>query len=112
MLAALHLLHAGRGAGLADKAQRLTDDEFVRLAALFVGLGVTSIRLTGGEPLVHPDAADGWSRGWPRSSPRPEISLTTNGVTLGPLGRASWPTPGSTASTSRSTPSTASASPR
>ena len=36
------------------KAQRLDDDEFVRLAGVFVALGVTSIRLTGGEPLVHP----------------------------------------------------------
>src|SRR5438309_7574934 len=42
--------------GLAwlPSAVRLRDDEIGRLAAVFVGLGVTSIRLTGGEPLVHP----------------------------------------------------------
>src|SRR6266540_1709422 len=31
------------------KAELLTDDEIVRLAAVFVSHGVTSIRLTGGE---------------------------------------------------------------
>ena len=64
-----------------SKAQRLTDDEFVRLAALFVSLGVTSIRLTGGEPLVHPTLPSVISR-LSSLEPRPELSLTTNGVTL------------------------------
>ncbi len=32
----------------------LTDDEITRLARLFVGQGVTKIRLTGGEPLLRP----------------------------------------------------------
>jgi GTP 3',8-cyclase len=64
------------------KAQRLTDEEFVRLAALFVGLGIRSVRLTGGEPLVHPTLPDVVAR-LAALDPRPEISLTTNGVTLG-----------------------------
>lgn len=34
--------------------QLLTDDEIIRLARLFVGQGVTKIRLTGGEPLLRP----------------------------------------------------------
>jgi cyclic pyranopterin phosphate synthase len=63
------------------KAQRLTDDEFERLAALFVRLGVRSIRLTGGEPLVHPTLPDMVAR-LVALQPRPELSLTTNGVTL------------------------------
>jgi cyclic pyranopterin phosphate synthase len=63
------------------KAQRLTDDEFVRLAALFVRLGIRSVRLTGGEPLVHPTLPDVIGR-LASLDPRPEISLTTNGVTL------------------------------
>jgi cyclic pyranopterin phosphate synthase len=69
--------------GLAwlSKTQRLDDDEFARLAALFVRLGVTSIRLTGGEPLVHPTLPDVIAR-LAALAPRPEISLTTNGVTL------------------------------
>jgi cyclic pyranopterin phosphate synthase len=64
------------------KAARLTDDEFVRLAALFVRHGVRSVRLTGGEPLVHPTLPTLVSR-LAALDPRPEISLTTNGVTLG-----------------------------
>jgi cyclic pyranopterin phosphate synthase len=63
------------------KAQRLTDDEFLRLAAVFTGLGVRTMRLTGGEPLVHPTLPSVIAR-LVGLSPRPEISLTTNGVTL------------------------------
>jgi cyclic pyranopterin phosphate synthase len=63
------------------KAQRLDDDEFLRLAELFVRLGVRSVRLTGGEPLVHPTLPDVITR-LAALEPRPEISLTTNGVTL------------------------------
>jgi cyclic pyranopterin phosphate synthase len=63
------------------KAQRLSDDEFVRLADLFVRLGIHSIRLTGGEPLVHPTLPDVLRR-LADLAPRPELSLTTNGVTL------------------------------
>lgn len=64
-----------------SRAQRLTDAEFVRLAEVFVGLGVTSIRLTGGEPLVHPTLPDVIAQ-LGALTPAPEISLTTNGVTL------------------------------
>ena len=63
------------------KTDRLSDDEMVRLAAVFVGLGVTSIRLTGGEPLVHPTLVPVVAR-LAELRPRPELSLTTNAVTL------------------------------
>lgn len=63
------------------KAQRLTDDEFVRLAGLFAELGVASVRLTGGEPLVHPTLADVITR-LAALRPRLALSLTTNGVSL------------------------------
>jgi cyclic pyranopterin phosphate synthase len=67
------------------RADVLTDDEIIRLARIAVTrLGVTEIRLTGGEPLLR--------RGLPglvaRMSalrPRPEISLTTNGIGLARL---------------------------
>jgi GTP 3',8-cyclase len=70
----------------------LTDDEVGRLISIAVTrLGITEIRFTGGEPLLR--------RGLPgivartaALSPRPEISLTTNGIGLarlaGPLRRA------------------------
>jgi cyclic pyranopterin phosphate synthase len=69
--------------GLAwlSKSERLSDDEFERLAALFVRLGIRSIRLTGGEPLVHPTLPAMVGR-LVALQPRPEVSLTTNGVTL------------------------------
>jgi cyclic pyranopterin phosphate synthase len=63
------------------RSDRLSDDEIVRLAAVFVGLGVTSIRLTGGEPLVHRTVVDVVQR-LAALQPRPELSLTTNGITL------------------------------
>lgn len=63
------------------KTERLSDDEIVRLAEVFIGHGVTSIRLTGGEPLVHPTLVPMVAR-LAALSPRPELSLTTNGVSL------------------------------
>jgi cyclic pyranopterin phosphate synthase len=60
----------------------LTDDEVVRLVRIATGrLGVTEVRLTGGEPTLRP--------GLPRLvarlatlRPRPELSMTTNGLSL------------------------------
>src|SRR5439155_15509957 len=68
------------------RAERLTDDEIVRVASVFIALGVTSIRLTGGEPLVHPTLVSVVSH-LAELRPRPELSLTTNGIGL--VGRAS-----------------------
>ncbi len=70
----------------------LTDDEVARLISVAVRwLGITEVRFTGGEPLIR--------RGLPaiiaataELDPRPEISLTTNGIALarlaGPLAAA------------------------
>lgn len=63
------------------KTERLSDEEIVRLCGVFVGHGVTSIRLTGGEPLVHPTLVPMVTR-LAALRPRPELSLTTNGVSL------------------------------
>jgi cyclic pyranopterin phosphate synthase len=63
------------------RAELLTDDEIVRLVAVAVGLGVTSVRLTGGEPLLRP-GVPGLVRRMAALRPRPELSLTTNGVQL------------------------------
>jgi cyclic pyranopterin phosphate synthase len=63
------------------RTERLNDDEIARLAGVFVGLGVTSIRLTGGEPLVHPTLVPMVAR-LAALDPRPELSLTTNGLSL------------------------------
>ena len=62
--------------------QLLRDDELARLLAIAVTrLGVTSVRFTGGEPLVsrHLEAAIAAAAAL---SPRPEIAMTTNGIGL------------------------------
>ena len=69
--------------GLAwlPKAERLTDDEIGRLAAVFVSMGVRTIRLTGGEPMVHPTLVPVVAQ-LAALRPRPELALTTNGIGL------------------------------
>lgn len=59
----------------------LGDDEILRLGGVFAGLGIRSIRLTGGEPTLHPRLPAIIER-LGALRPRPEVSLTTNGLTL------------------------------
>jgi cyclic pyranopterin phosphate synthase len=67
------------------RADLLTDDEIIRLARIAVTrLGVTEIRFTGGEPLLRPGLPGLVARA-AALRPRPEISLTTNGVGLARL---------------------------
>ncbi len=66
----------------------LTDDEVVRLVDIAVTrLGVTQIRLTGGEPTLRP-GLPGLVERLAALRPRPEISLTTNGLSLARLAPA------------------------
>jgi cyclic pyranopterin phosphate synthase len=66
-------------------ADQLTDDELMRLLGIAVErLGIKEVRFTGGEPLLR--------RGLPdivamtaALAPRPQISLTTNGIGLARL---------------------------
>jgi cyclic pyranopterin phosphate synthase len=69
------------GIAWLPKDERLDDDETVRLVEVLAGLGVTTVRITGGEPLARShlpalieriDAVPGVE----------EISMTTNGVLL------------------------------
>jgi GTP 3',8-cyclase len=61
--------------------ERLSFDEIVRLTKLFAGIGVSKVRLTGGEPLLRTNLADlvGDLTGIPGVE---DIALTTNGVLL------------------------------
>lgn len=60
----------------------LTADEIVRLVDIAVSvLRVTSVRFTGGEPLLRRDLTEIIER-VAALSPRPEISLTTNAIGL------------------------------
>jgi cyclic pyranopterin phosphate synthase len=64
------------------KPELLTDDEVVRLVTVAVELlGVREVRFTGGEPLLRRGLASIVAR-TAQLSPRPEISLTTNGIGL------------------------------
>ncbi|MDI3385020.1 GTP 3',8-cyclase MoaA [Streptomyces sp. B-S-A8] len=76
------------GLNWLPRAEVLSDDEVVRLVRIATErLGITSVRLTGGEPLLR--------RGLPQLIARmaelqraPELSLTTNGIGLGRLAGA------------------------
>jgi cyclic pyranopterin phosphate synthase len=62
-------------------AERLSFEEIVRLARLFVPLGVRKLRLTGGEPLLRANLPD--LIGDLNSVPGiDDVALTTNGVLL------------------------------
>jgi cyclic pyranopterin phosphate synthase len=66
----------------------LTDDEVVRLVRVGVErLGITEVRYTGGEPLLRRGLPDIVAR-TAALRPRPEISLTTNGIGLDRLAGA------------------------
>lgn len=65
------------------KPDLLTDDEIVRLVRIAVtDLGVTEVRFTGGEPLLRPGLV-GLVERCAALTPRPRLSLTTNGIGLG-----------------------------
>ena len=63
--------------------ETLTGDEVVRLVRIGVQLlGIREVRFTGGEPLLRRDLVS-IVAATAALSPRPEISLTTNGIGLG-----------------------------
>ena len=64
------------------KPELLTDDEVVRLVRIGVErLGITEVRFTGGEPLLRRGLVDLVGR-TAAFEPRPQVSLTTNGIGL------------------------------
>jgi cyclic pyranopterin phosphate synthase len=64
------------------KPELLTDDEVIRLVTVAVTqLGVQEIRFTGGEPLLRRGLV-GIVAATTALTPRPEVSLTTNGLGL------------------------------
>jgi cyclic pyranopterin phosphate synthase len=72
--------------GLAwlPKNEILSFEELTRLLSIFVGLGVRSIKVTGGEPTVRADLPD-LVRMFRGVGPDLDISITTNGVLLDKL---------------------------
>ncbi len=64
-----------------SSTQRLSFDEILRLARLFVRLGASKLRLTGGEPLLRGGLAD-LVGDLSRLEGVEDIALTTNGILL------------------------------
>jgi cyclic pyranopterin phosphate synthase len=76
-----HYCMPAEGVELSPRSHILTFEEIDRLARLFVKRGVTTIRLTGGEPLVRKDVEE--LVGILRSIPGlEELKMTTNGILL------------------------------
>ncbi len=65
------------GIPLSPKSHLMTAEEIFTIAASFVQLGVTKIRLTGGEPLVRKDFPEILEK---LASLDAEIAITTNGI--------------------------------
>ena len=63
------------------KQEILTFEEILRLARIFFDLGVRTVRLTGGEPLMRQDI-DVLIEGLTRLKPDLDLSMTTNGFFL------------------------------
>ena len=80
----------GRDYPFLPRAEILTFEEIARLTRIFVGLGVTKARITGGEPLLRRNV-DGLvnllkTQVYPIGTLN-EITLTTNGARLATLAR-------------------------
>jgi GTP 3',8-cyclase len=80
----------GRDFEFLPHDQVLSYEEIERLARVFVGLGVTKLRITGGEPLVRRNLPDLIAMlaaiRTPDGGPT-DLTLTTNGSALRPLAR-------------------------
>jgi cyclic pyranopterin phosphate synthase len=69
-----------------EASQTLSDREFLQVASAAVRLGIKKIRISGGEPLVHPNLPGFVSR-LTRLPESPEVSLVTNGLLLAEAAR-------------------------
>jgi len=67
--------------------QRLSHDEIFRIAAIAVGLGVSKLRLTGGEPLLDKKVA-GLITQLSKLQGVDDLALTTNAVLLAPVAQS------------------------
>lgn len=77
-----------------EQGELLSVDELTRLARICVGLGIEKIRLTGGEPTVHPDL-ESIIRGVAASGVG-DIAMTTNGSLMDEERTRAWKAAGLT----------------
>jgi cyclic pyranopterin phosphate synthase len=67
-----------------ESPEKMTLEEIVRIAKVAVNLGITRIKLTGGEPLMRPDVVD-LVRAINDIEGLKDLSMTTNGLLLDTL---------------------------
>lgn len=72
------------GVDWISKAKHLTAEELNRVVGILCELGISEIRLTGGEPLLHPEILD-IVKVLNKLPTKPEISMTTNATRLDKL---------------------------
>lgn len=74
------------GVSKRPMAEMLTEDEMIRAVRVAAGLGVTKLRITGGEPLIKPNILSICERAAAVKGIK-ECCITTNGVRLAELAR-------------------------
>lgn len=67
-----------------NSVAEMTIDEIVRIVRIGVGLGISKVKLTGGEPLMRKDIVE-IARGIASVQGLKDLSMTTNGTLLAPL---------------------------
>src|SRR3989304_2784533 len=72
----------GEEAYAQGTAEEMTVDEIVRIARVAVSLGISRIKLTGGEPLMRKDICE-IVKGIAAIPDLKDLSMTTNGTMLG-----------------------------
>jgi cyclic pyranopterin phosphate synthase len=71
-----------------DRTEAMTAADIARLGRVLVGMGVEKLRITGGEPTVHPDLLaiiEGLARAGAR-----DLAMTTNGSLVTPDRAKAW----------------------
>ena len=77
----VYILYAGRGVKLVERAWILQEEEIVRICRVMAELGISKIKLTGGEPLVRPGISE-LIKDIKKLPGIQKVTLTTNGVLL------------------------------
>lgn len=72
------------GLNWLPRKELMTYEEMLRISALFVGMGIEKIRITGGEPFVRKDLLP-FLKQLSRINGLRELTLTTNGVLTAPF---------------------------
>jgi len=69
---------------LNNHAAEMTVDEIVRIVKIAVGLGISKVKLTGGEPLMRKDVVE-IVKGIAEIPGLKDLAMTTNGTLLAPI---------------------------